>query len=110
MYVYMYIRSLRNVILCLYMYIRNACTIQSYVRVCMSVTLCAMLVQQQGQNVPRGNDCGLTGGQFAQQVLIASVSSLAAYIARTAALARYAKDKGAFITAKQRVGQTIEDL
>ena len=35
---------------------------------------------------------------------------LADYIALTAALAHYAMDKGAFITARQRVGQTIKDL
>ena len=54
-----------------------------------------------------GDDCRLSGGRFAQQVPIASVVCLAAYIALTAALACYAKDKGAFITARQRVGQTI---
>ena len=110
MYVCMYIRSLRNAILCLCVCIRNACAIQSYVHVCISVMLCAMLAQQQGQNVPRGDNCGLSGGKFAQQVPIASVGRLAAYVALTAVLARYAKDKGAFITARQRVGQTIEDL
>ena len=35
---------------------------------------------------------------------------LAAYVALTAALVRYAKDKRAFITARQRVRQTIKDL
>ena len=35
---------------------------------------------------------------------------LAAHIAHTAVLVCYAKDKGAFITARQRVGQTIKDL
>ena len=41
-YVCMYIRRLRNAILCLCMYIRNACTIQFHARVCMSVTLCTI--------------------------------------------------------------------
>ena len=39
---------------CVCMYIHNACAIQFYVRVCMPVTLCAMLAQQRGQNVPPG--------------------------------------------------------
>ena len=43
MYVCMYISRLRNAILCLCMYIRNACTIQSYARVCISVTLAQLL-------------------------------------------------------------------
>ena len=38
----MYIRRLRNAILCLCMYIRTACTIQSLAHVCMSVTLCTI--------------------------------------------------------------------
>ena len=50
MYVCMYIRRLRNAILCLCMYIRNACAIQSYAPVRMSVTL----AQFSGQNVPPG--------------------------------------------------------
>ena len=56
-----------------------------------------------------GDDCGLSGGRFTQQVTIATFG-LAAYIALTAALVRYAKDKGAIIIARQRVGQTIKDL
>ena len=43
MYACRYIRRLRNAILCLCMYIRNACAIQSYARVCMSVTLAQLL-------------------------------------------------------------------
>ena len=39
MYVCMYIHRLRNAILCLCMYIHNACIIQSYARICMSVML-----------------------------------------------------------------------
>ena len=86
------------------------CAMQFYACVCMSVMLCAMLAQQRGQNLPRGgDDCGLSGGRFAQQVTIASAGRLVAYIALTAALARYAKDKGAFITTRQRLGQTIKD-
>ena len=50
---------------------------------------------------PGGDDCGMSGGRFAQQVTIASFGPLAAHIALTAALVRYAKDKGAFITARQ---------
>ena len=50
----MYIRRLRNTVLCLCMYICNTCAIQYYARVCMSVTLCSMLVQFSGQNVPPG--------------------------------------------------------
>ena len=41
-YVCMYIHRLRNAILCLCMYIRNACTIQFHARVCMSVMLCTI--------------------------------------------------------------------
>ena len=85
------------------------CAMQFYACVCMSVMLCAMLARQRGQNVPRGDNCGLSGNRFAQKVTIASVGRLAAHIAFTAALAHYAKDKGAFITARQRLGQTIKD-
>ena len=95
MLVYVYPQRLRNAILCSRVYIchalRNACA--------TTRPKCAP-----------GDNCGLSGDKFAQQVPIASVGSLAAYVALTAALARYAKDTGAFITAKQRVGQTIEDL
>ena len=70
---------------------------QFYACACISVMLCTMLAQQRGQNVPRGDNCGLSGGRFAQQVTIASAGRLAVYIALTAALAHHAKDKGAFI-------------
>ena len=53
--------------------------------------------------------CGLSVERVAQQEPIASY--LAAWLltqsALNAALVRYAKDKGAFITVRQRVGQTI---
>ena len=52
---------------------------------------------------------GVTGGKFAQQVTIASFGRLAAYVALTTAVVRCAKDKGTFITARQRVGQTTKD-
>ena len=55
MYVCMYIHKLHNAILCLCMYIRNTCAIQSYARVCMSVTLCTMLAQFSSLNVPPGS-------------------------------------------------------
>ena len=84
--VYVYLQRLHNTILYSRMYIRHAC---------------AMLAQQRGKNAPRGDDCGLSGGRFAQQMTIASFGCLAAYVALTAALVRYAKDKGAFITARQ---------
>ena len=62
-------------------------------------------------NCAPGDDCGLSGGRFTQQVPIASVGHLAVYIALTAALVRYAKDKGAFITARQSDRlQCIKDL
>ena len=54
---YVYPQRLCNPILCLCMYIRHAC---------------AMLVQQRDQNVPWGDDCGLSGGRFAQEVPITS--------------------------------------
>ena len=40
---YVCIRRLCNAIPCLCMYIRNACAIQSYARLCMSVTLAQLL-------------------------------------------------------------------
>ena len=51
----------------------------------------------------------MSGGRFAQQVTIASFGRLTAYVALTSALERCAKDKGTFITARQRVGQTTKD-
>ena len=54
MYVCMNIRRLCNAILCLCMYIRSTCAIQSYACVCMFVA-CATIAQFSGQNVPRDN-------------------------------------------------------
>ena len=112
-----YICSLRNAILCLCMYIRNACAIQSYARVCISVTLAQCLHNNETKlHLGGGDNCGLSRGRFTQQVTIASFGHwLLNYIALTAALVRYTKeyytkDKGAFITARQRVGQIIKDL
>ena len=45
----MYIRSLRNEILCLCMYIHNTCTIQSYAHVCVSVTLMQCLCNDEAK-------------------------------------------------------------
>ena len=56
-YVCMYIRRLRNAILCLRMYIRNACAIQSYACVCMSVTLAQLLCNSVAKMCP-GDDYG----------------------------------------------------
>ena len=49
----MYIHSLRNAILCLCMYIRNACTIQSYARVCISVMLVQIMCNLVAKMCPR---------------------------------------------------------
>ena len=106
----MYICSLHNAILCLCMYIHNTCAIQSYARACISVMLAQCLHNNKAKMRPVGDNCGLSGGRFAQQATIASFGGLAAYIALTAALVCYAKDKRAFITTRQRVEQTIKDL
>ena len=74
---------------------------QFYAPVCKSITLRQCLHIDEAKMCPRGDDCRLSGGRFTQQVMIASFSRLAAYIALSAALVRYAKDKGAFITARQ---------
>ena len=93
MLVHVYPQHLHNTILCLRVYVHHA--------------LCNACATMRPKCAP-GDDCGLSGGRFTQQVPIASVVCLAAYIALTTALARYAKDKGAFITARQRVGQTCD--
>ena len=58
MYVCMYIRRLGNATLCLCMYIRNACAIQSYARVCISVTLGQLLRNSVAKMCPE-DDYGL---------------------------------------------------
>ena len=98
---------------------------QFYACVCISTTLvqynpmfvhvyplclCNACTTTKPKCAPWGDDCGLSGGRFAQQATIASFGGLAAYIALTAALVCYAKDKRAFITTRQRVEQTIKDL
>ena len=51
----MYIRRLHNAIQCLYMYICNACAIQSYACVCMSVILAQLLHNSVAKMCP-GDD------------------------------------------------------
>ena len=83
----MYIHSLRNAILCLCMYIRNAYAIQSYAHVYISVTIPQCLRNNEAKMHPGVTTVhGLSGGRFAQQVMIASFGCLAAYIALTATL------------------------
>ena len=53
-WVCMCIRSLHNAILCLCMYICNACTIQSYAHVCISVTLAQLLCDLVAKMCPWG--------------------------------------------------------
>ena len=53
----MYISRLRNTILCLCMYICNACAVQSYARLCMSVTVVQLLCNSVAKMCP-GDDYG----------------------------------------------------
>ena len=83
---------------------------QFYARVCISVTFAQCLRNNEVKCAPGGRLQAVW-----RQVCTASANCklfgrLAAYIALTAALMRYAKDKGAFISIRQRVGQTIKDL
>ena len=72
--------------------------------------LCNVFAATRPKCAPGKENYGLSGGRFTQQVTIASFGSLAAYIAVTAALVRYAKDNEGLITTTQRVGQTCKDL
>ena len=106
-WVCMYIRSLRNVILCLCMFFHISCTIQSYARICIAVPLGQCLHGNEAKMCPRE----LTEAVW-RQVRTADEDSkffghLAAYTADTAALVRYTKDETAFVTAKPRARQTI---
>ena len=85
-WVRMYIRSLHNAILYLRMYIRHACT---------------MLAQQWGQNAPRGTTVGCLEAGSHSKWRLQVLATWLLILALTSTLVRYAKDKGAFIIARQ---------
>ena len=101
MYVCMYVYPhLHNAILCLCMYVHNACAIHSYVCICIIIhATWAMLAQHRGQNEQVDDSCRLSKRQAHTAIDDCKLlGRLATYTALTVAMEHYSKDKGAFIT------------